>query len=95
MTFNLEPCKRDGRGRKVADYRPRNFYEKISEELFEAYTEAVYEIPHNEAFELLHVMTACVARIAALDLSDELLTDLQQRVIERNRERGYFTEKSA
>lgn len=94
MTFNLEPCKRDKLGRNVKDYRVRDFYEKISEELLEAHTEAIYDDRPNEAKELIQVMTVCASRIRALgwDVDDNQLAAIQQAVIERNRARGYFEE---
>ena len=70
MTFNLEPCKRDRRGRNVADYRVRDHYEKLAEEVFEAHEAAVllndlheYMVKETEeeVFELLHVMTVCAS----------------------------------
>lgn len=91
MIFKLEPVKRDKLGRKVADYEPRHFYEKIAEELFEAHDWAVCEsAPVSEATELLDVMTACATRINALNLPKELLEDCQEQIIARNTDRGYF-----
>ena len=93
MLFALEPVKRDKLGRKIADYKLRNFYEKIAEELFEAHDWAVCEsAPTSEATELLDVMTACATRINALNLPKELLEDCQGRVIARNADRGYFND---
>ena len=92
MIFNLEPCKRDKRGRNVTDYAVRDHYEKLAEELFEAHEAAIVNDPNAEAIELLHVMTVCSTRIRNLGLSDEHLAELQQFVIEHNRERGYFEE---
>ena len=92
MNFNLEPCKRDKRGRNVADYRIRDHYEKLAEEMFEAHERAVLLDEYEEALELLHVMTVCASRLATMDLSEERLADIQQAVIEHNRERGYFKE---
>ena len=42
MIFNLEPCKRDKRGRNIADYSIRDHYEKLAEEVFEAHEKAVF-----------------------------------------------------
>lgn len=102
MIFNLEPCLRDKRGRNVADYTVRDFYEKLSEELLEAHEAAVAaeyddrgEIDEtDELIELIHVMTVCAARIKDIanewHISDEQLAKLQEGVIELNRKRGYF-----
>lgn len=95
MIFKLEPCKYDKRGRKVCEYRVRDHYEKLAEEMFEAHEKAVLLDEYEEAFELLHVMTVCASRIAVLDLSNEQLAGIQEAVIDHNRERGYLREKES
>lgn len=92
MIFLLEPCKRDGRGRNIANYEIRDHYEKLAEELFEAHAEAVNGDKLTEAIELIDLMTVCASRIITLGIAEDDLADIQGKVIERNYERGYFTE---
>ena len=42
MIYNLEPCKRDKRGRNVTDYSVRDHYEKLAEEVFEAHEKSCF-----------------------------------------------------
>lgn len=97
MIFNLEPVKRDKLGRNVANYRIRDFYEKIAEELLEAHAAADSDSADNElatfaeARELIDLMTACATRIYSLSLDAELLAEIQNSIIEHNRERGYLS----
>lgn len=105
MIFELEPVKRDKLGRNVADYQPRDFYEKLAEEFLEAHNEAAYLIAFDEetfpddlvqdmklreARELIDLMTVCATRIAALDLPQDTFKQIQLDTINRNRERGYL-----
>ena len=105
MIFELEPVKRDKLGRNVADYQPRDFYEKLAEEFLEAHGEAAYLIDFDEetfpddlvqdmklkeARELIDLMTVCATRIAALDLPQDTFKQIQLDTINRNRERGYL-----
>lgn len=91
MVFELEPVKRDKLGRKVADYQPRHFYEKIAEELLAAHELSCFDNdPVGEVMELLDVMTACATRINSIYLTEGLLEHLQDCVIDRNADRGYF-----
>ena len=109
MIFELEPVKRDKHGRNVADYQPRDFYEKLAEEFLEAHLEAadlinygeetfpaelVQDMKIKEARELIDLMTVCATRIAALGLPQETFKQIQLDTINRNRERGYLNSEN-
>ena len=102
MNFNLEPVWRDKRGKEIVDYEIRDFYEKISEELLEAHAVACSEHPQAAIFEireLLDLMTVCATRINVLaaqhHVTDDDLAEMQNHVVECNRERGYFDNDDA
>ncbi len=94
MIFELEPVRRDKRGKEIFDYVVRDFYEKMSEELLEAHATACDTHPQavtEEIKELLDLMTVCATRISVI-LPDQMyfLSELQEEIITRNKARGYF-----
>lgn len=100
------PVKCDGNGILTADYSTREWYEKIMEEVLEAYREAVvleidgdYDVfpdsvadEHmDEAEELMDIITVCTSRLAAIGYDTaRAWHNLARAANAKNGERGYF-----
>ena len=83
------PVKRDGNGRLTADYDDRQWYLKLQEEIYEAFSTVR---TRERAHELTDVITVCTSYLHALGFDQDDRQELQRAVNEKNAARGYFKE---
>ena len=83
------PVKRDGNGRLTADYDEREWFMKLQEELYEAFSTVSIQ---ERAHELTDVITVCTSYLHALGFDHNARAELQRAVNEKNAARGYFKE---
>ena len=88
------PVIRDGNGKLIRDYSPRDWYLKLQEEIFEvmqlSLLRDVYEEEISE--ELADVITVCISQLEALGYDEKGRSEIFRRVNEKNEKRGYFEE---
>ena len=90
------PVIRDGNGKLIRDYTPRDFYLKLQEEIFEVMEaegngkDDVFDKHFGE--EIADVSTVCISQLEALGYNENVRSGLFRRVNEKNEKRGYFKE---
>ena len=82
------PVIRDGNGKLIRDYTPREFYLKLQEEIFEAFEDKEY-INH---YEIADIITVCISYLNAIGYNENGRSEIFRRVNEKNEKRGYFEE---
>lgn len=104
MKFVLEPVTRDKHGKDIFDGTRADFYSKIAAALFQAQINAAwldfksddngfsesdrqYDID-DEIYSLIQVMTLCATEINRHGLTEQQLAQIQEQVIEVNRNLG-------
>lgn len=83
------PVKKDKFGRSVAHYDERQWYLKLQEEIFEAFSTVSTQ---ERAQELTDVITVCTSYLHALGFDQNARQELQRAVNAKNAARGYFKE---
>ena len=83
------PVKKDKFGGSVANYDEREWFLKLQEELYEAFSTVSIQ---ERAEELTDVITVCTSYLHALGFDHNARAELQRAVNEKNIKRGYFKE---
>ena len=95
------PVKKNKFGDEVRYINSTDYYRQITEEVLEAYKEAVIfedrypgEYPRafrdDEAIELVDIITCCITRLDILGFDETKRQELFNAVNEKNRKRGYL-----
>ena len=100
------PVIRDGNGKLIKDYTPRDFYLKLQEEFFEVVDKYRGEFDFCNDFDfdeedflftktaekIADVITVCISYLNAIGYDEKGRSEIFRRVNEKNEKRGYFKE---
>ena len=81
------PVKSDRNGKIVKNYTRREWFEKIMEEVLEAHGA---KSNTKTAEELTDIITVCVSYLEALGFNAQARAEIQAKINNKNRLRGYF-----